>query len=369
MNIKSRECLDLIALNLIDGLGPLRIKKLLEHSGNVSDIFSMKEREIREISRAPLSAAEKIRFSRDSDQYKKEIEYIEKENINVLSLLDEDYPESLRNIYDPPPVIYYKGVIPREKDVCIAIVGSRRCSLYGMRSAEQLSESLAGEGVTVVSGMASGVDSAAHRGALKAKGRTVAVMGTGFKYLYPAGSEKLVREICRQGAVMTEFSCYTEPSNFTFPRRNRLISGLSLGVVVVEAAKKSGALITVDFALEQGKEVFAVPGPIGSITSSGTNLLIQNGAKLVLSAKDILDEIPSETTERKIMREKDISDDHVKVLEAIPEKGRSHIDEIKVYAGFASGKVHGVLLSLELKGMVKACPGAMYERSKTRDKE
>ncbi|MFA6635951.1 MAG: DNA-processing protein DprA [Candidatus Omnitrophota bacterium] len=363
MNIKSRECSDLIALNLIDGLGPLRIKKLLEHSGSVSAIFSMNENEIIEISRAPLRAAEKIRFSRESDQYKREIGYIEKENINVLSLVDEDYPENLRNIYDPPPVLYYKGVLPRDKDVCAAVVGSRRCSLYGMRSAEELSESLASEGVIVVSGMASGVDSAAHRGALKANGRTVAVMGTGFKYFYPEGSEKLAREICRRGAVMTEFPCYTRPSNFTFPRRNRLISGMSFGVVVVEAAKKSGALITADFALEQGKEVFAVPGPIGSITSSGTNLLIQNGAKLVLSAKDILDEIPSGATERNLMIEKDISDGHGKVLEAIPEKGRAHIDEIRVHSGFASGEIHGVLLSLELKGMIKACPGAMYERS------
>lgn len=371
MNVKSRECLDLIALNLIEGLGACTIKKLIEHAGCAEKIFSMKNSELGEVSRVSISVLGKIHSAKDSDEYKKELEYIEKEGINVVCLADENYPENLKEIYDPPPVIYYKGVMPEKKELCVAIVGSRQCSLYGMRSAEKLSGGLVEAGVTVVSGMASGIDAAAHRGVLQAGGRTIAVMGTGFRYLYPEGSEKIVRDICRRGAVITEFPSGISPSKITFPRRNRIISGMSSAVVVVEAAKKSGALITVDFALEQGKDVFAVPGPIDSPTSKGTNALIQNGAKLLTSTQDILDEIlpwmpqgePINETEITSFSYSDVSEEQGKILSLLPEGGKAHIDEISASSGIASGKIHGILLSLELKGMVRPCPGAMYERA------
>ena len=382
MNIKTRECRDLIALNLINGLGPLSIKRLVERAEDTEKIFSMKKEDFREIAGISRTAAEKIASSRESDAYKKEIQYTERENINVLCLMDEGYPKSLKNIYDPPAVLYYKGAMPAEDDVFVAVVGARRCSLYGMRMAEEFSAGMAECGVTIVSGMAQGIDSAAHRGTMRVGGRTVAVMGTGFKHMYPEGSEKLANEICARGTVLTEFPCDTTPTRSTFPRRNRIISGMSRGVLVVEAAKRSGALITVDFALEQGKDVFAVPGPVGSTTSLGTNLMIQNGAKLVLSAKDVLDEVIPDvllndkkqqsdlfaediTTPEKSVSEKvleGISSDQQNVLEAIPAKNSVNIDEIGLLSGVGAGNIYRALLSLELKGIVKALPGAMYER-------
>jgi len=383
MKSLSSSCRDLIALNLIDGMGALSIKKLVEHLGDTEKIFSLKTGEIREITGVSSPVAEKVRGSRGSDEYKKEIRYIENENINVLCFCDEDYPRSLRNIYDPPAVLYYKGTMPGQDDIFVAVVGARQCSLYGMTAAEQLSAGMAECGVTIVSGMAKGIDSAAHRGTLRSSGKTVAVMGTGFKHIYPKGSEKLVTEICQRGAVITEFPCDTIPAKFTFPRRNRIISGMSRGVLVVEAAKRSGALITVDFALEQGKDVFAVPGQVGSVTSFGTNSLIQNGAKLVLSVRDILDEVAPDISPSRCKEGKDLlgknevmvpedaagkiaenmSLDQKNVFEVIPGGERVSIDEIGVLSGVGVGSIHSVLLFLELKGMVRSLPGAMYERA------
>ncbi len=370
MNGPSRECVDIIALNLIDGIGPLAIKRMVEYAGGTEKIFSMCYRQLSKVSGAPLKAAEKVAFARETRTFHREIDYIREEGISVLCVEDENYPASLAGIYDPPPVIYYRGSLPREQEITVAMVGSRRCSLYGMRAAGDLSGSLAASGVTVISGMARGIDSAAHRGALTSGGRTVAVMGTGFRHLYPKGSEELVKKISESGAVITEFPSEVTPSKNTFPRRNRIISGLSRGVVVVEAARKSGALITVDYALEQGRDVFAVPGPLGSMTSSGTNLLIQNGAKLVLSADDILDEIgqPLEMAvtagepQGPEKKEEGITPRQASVLGYIPQKAAAHIDEISVFSGISPGELYGDLISLELGGYIKTLPGAMYSR-------
>jgi DNA processing protein len=211
--------------------------------------------------------------------------------IRIIHLRDEKYPEALKNIYSPPRELFYKGDLLKEDSNCVAIVGSRKCSLYGLQMAEKIAFELASRGITVVSGMAKGVDQAAHRGALKAKGRTIAVMGSGFNHIYPSGSEALAQEILESGAVITEYTADTRPLRMNFPKRNRIISGLSKGVVVVEAAEKSGSLITVDFALNQGRDVFAVPGRVDSPVSRGTNLLIQNGAKAVMNVDDILNEL------------------------------------------------------------------------------
>jgi DNA processing protein len=383
MNTVSEECRCLIALGLVEGLGPVTIKRLLELAGGAEKIFSMKNSEFGEIPYFPMKLAGKIRSSMDSDSHKKEMEYVEGEGIGVMCLADEEYPEMLKHIYDPPAVIYYKGVMPEKGETCFAIVGSRKCSLYGMRVAENFSAGIASSGVTIISGMARGIDASAHRGALKAAGRTIAVMGTGFRNLYPEGSEKTVRDICRAGAVITEFPSGTMPSKSTFPRRNRIISGMSSGVLVVEAAKRSGALITVDFALEQGKDIFAVPGPVDSLTSSGTHALIQNGAKLVTSEKDILEDILPETVLSgnvtvegltpgedprgegmvNVPGSWDVSPEQGKVLEFIPGGRSTHIDEISVHSGIGIRDIHKVLVSLELNGRIRSLPGAMYERS------
>jgi len=209
----------------------------------------------------------------------------------MLTFKDKEYPFLLKQITDPPVVLYIKGRLKEEDKLSIAIVGSRQASFYGLQCSQKFSFELAELGFTIVSGLARGIDTWAHKGALKAGGRTIAVLGSGFSFIYPEENKELVEEIALKGAVISEFSCNTQPFSFNFPRRNRIISGLSLGVLVVEAAKKSGALITANFALEQNRQVFCVPGRQDSFTSWGTNTLIKEGAKLVLDIQDILEEL------------------------------------------------------------------------------
>jgi len=209
----------------------------------------------------------------------------------TLHFQDKDYPTNLRYVYQPPATIYLEGNIIAQDQIAIAIVGSRRATDYGLRNAERLGFELAAKGITIISGLARGVDSAAHRGALRAKGRTIAVLGSGLNKIYPPENKKLAQEVAQNGALISEFTPDTPPHRLNFPRRNRIISGLSLGVVVVEAAKRSGALITANFALEQGREVFALPGKVDSFTSGGVHDLIKEGAKLIESTEDIIEEL------------------------------------------------------------------------------
>ena len=211
--------------------------------------------------------------------------------IRKITIDDTEYPKNLRNIYNPPKALYSNGTLVEGDEMAVALVGSRRATMYGLQTCENLAYELSLRGVTIVSGMARGVDSAAHRGALRAKGRTIAVMGSGHGHIYPPENEKLYGEIAKTGAVVTEYEEDVEPLPYNFPQRNRIISGLSLGVVIVEAARNSGALITADLAAEQGREGFAVPGKVSSMTSSGTNDLIKDGAKLVQSVDDIMEEL------------------------------------------------------------------------------
>jgi len=268
------------------------------------------------------------------------------------------------------------GALLEQDEVAVAIVGSRRASVYGLETAEKLGFELAVRGVTIVSGMAIGIDSAAHRGALKAKGRTIAVMGSGHNDIYPPQNEKLYEEIAKAGAVITEYEADTEPLSFNFPARNRIISGLSLGVVVVEAAKNSGALITASFAAEQGRTVFAVPGKVSSGTSSGTNALIKDGACLVQSADDILQElsiaeiepVSDETKgaiDGKISKQtkayiyNSLNDDERKVYKNITEEP-SHVDEILARSEMEHARASKVLLDLELKKLIVQLPGKRF---------
>ena len=283
----NRQQRDIIALSMVPGLGARRIALLLSETKDTEDIFTMSGARLKEVTGRDLA---KPGLARNYCEVEREADYVESKKINVTSLADEDYPLSLRDIYDPPPILFYRGCFDKYRPA-VAIVGSRRCTAYGLQMAESLAYDLAVRGVTVVSGMARGIDQAAHRGALNAGGRTIAVMGSGFSHIYPPGSEQLAEEIAENGAVMTEFLSDVRPERFNFPRRNRIISGLSDGVVVVEAARKSGAMITVDYALDQGKDVFAVPGRADLMASSGTNKLIQSGAKLVTRAEDIIDEL------------------------------------------------------------------------------
>lgn len=300
--------------------------------------------------------------------------------IDKIVLDDPRYPELLRQIHRPPKEIYVNGTLDAGRDkVAVAIVGSRRASQYGLETANRLGFELALRGVTVVSGMARGIDSASHRGALKAKGRTIAVMGSGHGNIYPPENEKLYEEIAATGAVVTEFPDDVSPIPQNFPMRNRIISGLSLGVVVVEAARNSGALITADFATEQGREVFAVPGKISSSSSSGTNALIKDGATLVQTVDDILGALslkgiePIEGTdgdEIALKRERKtkayiynaLTEDERKIYKVLSDEPM-HIDDLMTASKLARSKFAQAIINLEMKRAVKGLPGKHYVRS------
>lgn len=301
--------------------------------------------------------------------------------IRKISIDDNEYPKNLKNIYDPPRALYVNGALLAQDEMAVALVGSRRASHYGLETCEKLAYELAIRGVTVVSGMARGIDSAAHRGSLKAKGRTIAVLGSGHNDIYPPENEKLYEEISKSGAVVSEFENDMPPLPENFPQRNRIISGLSLGIVVVEAAKNSGALITANFAAEQGREVFAVPGKISSQTSSGTNELIKDGARLVQSADDILEELSiheinlisgegkakldeSIAKKTKAYIYNSLTDDERKVYKLLSDEP-IYIDEVLSKSGIEHQKASKVLLNLELKSLIKELPGKLFIRKES----
>jgi DNA protecting protein DprA len=299
--------------------------------------------------------------------------------IRKITVNDAEYPKNLRTLHKPPKALYVNGSFLKEDDLAVAIVGSRRASRYGLEMAEKLGFDLAIQGITVVSGMARGIDSAAHRGALKAKGRTIAVMGSGHDHIYPDENKDLYKKIAASGAVISEFENDVSPIPRNFPIRNRIISGLSLGIVVVEAAKNSGALITTDFAIEQGREVFAVPGNISSLTSEGTHQLIKDGARLIQSAEDIIEElslheielVPDKKDEG--LKKDDISkktkkyiynsltDNERKVYKVLSDVPL-HIDDVVKESGVDLSKTSNVLLGLELKRVIKELPGKQFIR-------
>ena len=290
--------------------------------------------------------------------------------IKALSFADKAYPTNLKYIYDPPSVLYVKGNIIPEDNVAIAIVGSRRATYYGLQNAEKLAFELAIKGIAIISGLARGVDSAAHRGALKAGGRTIAVLGSGLNVIYPPENEKLAQEVARNGAVISEFPQDTPPFKQNFPRRNRIISGLSLGVVVIEAAKKSGALITANCALEQGREVFALPGKIDSFTSQGTHDLIKDGAKLVQTTEDIIEEleplmseyIKQAKSESKAAVEPNLLGEEKQIYFCLSSEA-THIDEIMQKVALSYGKLLTNLLKLQHKKLVKELPGKLFVKT------
>ncbi len=274
---------------MVGEIGSIRLGKLLKYFGQPENILKAPVEKLMAVSGIGREIASKI-CSLKKEDLDKELALAKKLALRIMTYEDEGYPENLKNIYDPPIVLYVKGELKAEDKFSLGIVGSRRASYYGLNSAEKFAYELSEKGFTIVSGMARGIDTYAHKGALKANGRTIAIMGSGFSHIYPPENKKLAEKIAECGAVISEFPCDAKPLPQNFPQRNRVISGLSLGLLVVEAARNSGALITADFALEQGREVFALPGKVDSNTSFGTNGLIKQGAKLVSGVDDIVEE-------------------------------------------------------------------------------
>jgi len=319
--------------------------------------------------------ARKILSLSDGKAAEQELERAQKLGVQVLTIEDRDYPFLLKQIYDPPIVLYVKGKFSERDKNSIGIVGSRRPSIQGRLNAEKFGFELASRGITVVSGMARGIDTAAHRGALNAKGRTIAVLGSGLDVIYPPENRDLSKEIAKNGAVISEFPFGTQPDRQNFPRRNRVVSGLSLGILVVEAGEKSGALITASFALEQGREVFAVPGNVNLPTTKGCHQLIKDGAKLVEKVEDVLEELNIEkvlkpenqgstaidSTQGKGTETLPLSEEEKKVYKVI-EKEPLYIDQIVRLTGMESFKASQILMKLEIRGLIRQLPGKFFVR-------
>jgi len=346
---------ELAALN-IAGVTPLMYRELKEKLGDDSQVLraalahkGMEEKEA-------LNAADK------------EMVFSDKSHVKMLGMDDPVYPAPLRYIPDPPYIIYVKGGLKQEDLISIAIVGSRNPSVYGRSQAENFSAELSALGFCIVSGLAKGVDSAAHGAVLKRGNRTLAVLGSGIMKIYPDENRGLAEKICESGALISEFPLLKGPEKWNFPRRNRVISGLSLGSLVIEAGEKSGALITTKYALEQGREVFALPGNITSVMSKGTNGLIKAGAKLVESAEDIISELSGvlpdgflNKTGQAELPVVSLLEDENRVFSAV--EGETHVDDIAKTCGMQVSKVLSVLVGLELKGYLKQYQGKIFVKS------
>ncbi len=351
-----------IALNLIPRIGPVRIRKLLDCFETPEGILTARQSVLEQIPGiGPDTASEITNWEKNID-LTGELERIREYGVTVITQADSFYPRLLREIHDPPTVLYVWGKLLEKDQHAIGVVGSRKTTHYGIEAARKLSYQLAYSGLTVVSGLARGIDTAAHQGALAAKGRTIAVLGSGFQFLYPPENKELAEKITSSGAVISEFSITVQPDRQTFPMRNRIISGWSFGTLVVEAGLNSGALISANMALEQGRTVYAVPGPIDRPNSMGSNRLIQQGAKLVMDAADILDDMgtlfrhePELTRSAPV----DLSDEQRAVYDAITDD-ETPIDRIVSASGLPTGKVLSTLLALEMKRLVKQLAGQRF---------
>lgn len=352
----------LVGLNLTCQIAGETYNNLLRSFGTWEEVAETPPLKLAESGAITVRVAELYSSILNDGSVERELEEAQKLALDIIPLSSEKYPPALRHIYDPPLVLYVKGSIEPADAVAIAVVGSRRCTLYGRSQARQISVALASRGVTIVSGLAHGIDAEAHRSALEAGGRTVGVLGSGFNHFYPSAHRELGEEIASSGAVISEFPLSWKPHRANFPRRNRIISGLSLGVVVVEGTVLSGSLITARWALEHGKEVFAVPGQVDSPTSRGPHALIKDGAKLVESAQDILEEFPDivEHLPETPLSPKLEPLEH-RIVEALGN-AEKHIDELTVELDLEPSVLMSNLLLMEMKGLIQRRPGMKFSR-------
>lgn len=403
----SKQTTDLIHLNLIQGIGQKTILFLMDKFGSAEKILNATSQELEGIGKLSPNARNSLTQKNLGCPLEHELALIDKFGCHVITYYDDDYPLLLKQIDIPPLLLYVRGELKPEDAVSIALVGSRQAKDYGRRVSYQLSYQLAKRGLTITSGLAKGIDTCAHRGALDANGRTIAVMGNGLSIVYPAANSKLVERIIESGALISEFRMGMKPRAKNFPRRNRIISGLTFGTVVVEASNRSGALITADHASEQNREVFAVPGQIFSELSAGTHKLIDDGAKLINTVDDLLEALPqhyrnqittqtsgtgsdADTTiqqplpdNKRTPQQKDpvpadintsvnkkadanvplpdLTADEEVIFNAI-EIPASHIDSIVRATKLPINQVSSVLLMLELKGIIEQLPGKMFSK-------
>jgi len=349
------------AFGLIEKIGPARMKKLINFFGDPASAWKADQADFK---RAGLeeSVVESLIHQRAELDPEREFQKLEEHGIRIISLEDEEYPSLLKETYNPPFALYVKGKI-RSENINVAIVGSRKVTPYGRQVAQVLARDLAGAGLTIVSGMAAGIDTIAHTESLKAGQETIAVLGNGLdvQNIYPPMNRKLAEEIANSGAVISEYPIGTPPLRFHFPARNRIISGLSVGVIIVEATEGSGALITAKHALEQNKEIFAVPGSIFSESSVGTNNLIKSGAHLTTSANEVLEELNLTLATDFIKNRKVVPDSaEEKIILDNLSKEPIHIDKLAEKAQLSTSEITATLTLMEMKGKVRNMGGMMF---------
>jgi len=367
---ENQELIDSLRLSLVPDVGPITRRALLERFGSPGAVFAAAPDELRAVKGVGPKLLGRILAARHEVDPLREIALCREHGIGILTEADEAYPRSLREIHDPPSVLFTRGQLLPGDAVAVAIVGTRHATRYGLAQAERLAAGLAQAGVTIVSGLARGVDAAAHRGALSADGRTIAVLGSGLLRLFPPEHEELARQVAERGAVVSELPPEFEPMGGNFPQRNRIISGLALGVIIVEAPERSGALITARLATEQGRDVFAVPGRVDSRPSRGCHRLLRDGATLVESVDDVLEQLgflveaaPQEDgTEVRHPAELMLNDVERKLLDAIDSEPTS-IDELVSKTGLGVPQVLSTVSVLEMRRLVRRLSGSTVARN------
>lgn len=381
MAVEERNSVDIekwLKLIRADGVGPVIFSNLTKRLGSVDRVLGASVGELARADGVGFKTAERIAATRDKFDAAAEVELAGKLGVRIINLDDSRYPPALRQIYDPPPVLYVKGSLIRRDNLAISIVGSRHCSLYGQEQSSRFAHLLASAGFTICSGMARGIDTAAHQGALSASGRTIAVQGCGLANIFPPENNRLFELIAESGACVSELPLRYEPLSSNFPPRNRIIAGLSLGTIVIEAGMRSGALLTARAALDYNREVMAVPGKIDSPLSRGAHHLIKDGAKLIESVEDVMEALgyigeqleghvtasaatAVERVEKSLFDagELNLSNDERLIYDFLNGEP-SHIEQIITETNLSPGSVNAGLISLRLKGLIKQLPGNMF---------
>lgn len=353
-----------IGLSCIPGIGRTTFRRLVARFGSPRDVLTASKEELKEGGDLSEKQAEAVLSHPWKKFAEAEIEKIQRSGVSFVTLADQGYPVNLKNTPDPPLFLYVKGSIQPQDEKAVAMVGTRGPTHYGKIMTRRIAGELACSGITIVSGLARGIDTQAHRGALEAGGRTIAVLGSGIDVIYPPENRDLYEDICLKGAVISENPFGTRPEAGYFPARNRIISGMSLGTVIIEAAQDSGSLITADYTLKQGRKLFAVPGNILSPLSKGTNSLLKNGAILIEGAADVLSSLSlglSRATSSKTGTVPRLSPEEEAVLSTLSEAPK-HIDVMLSECGMSAAKVASILVNLELKGLAKQLPGKYFIR-------
>lgn len=354
-------------LSSLSGIGVKKFYDLYKYFKDIKNVYDADYLDLQAVSSLSRVNISTILNNKNLSEIYNYLKVLKNKDVEYVKCNEKEYPKYLKEIYLPPPILYYKGFLkPKDLHPSIAIVGSRKGSYYGIKMSQKIAYYLASNGINIVSGFARGVDTSAHIGALNANGKTTAIMGCGIDIVYPRESIKLFEKLIEKGIAISEFPLGTEPLANNFPRRNRIISGLSIGILVIEAGIKSGSLITAEFALEQGREVYALPGNVNSQTSKGTNYLIKEGAKLVANYKDILDDLIPFITIKELKNNKsefiknlNLNEQEKKIIEEI-QKGILFPDLISNNTGISINKINSTLTMLELKGVIKKDRGRFY---------